>query len=535
MIKRIINDKYKLWYMVCFLFLGLIDQRRGSAVGETQMIFANLTGIVMALLLLPSLNRNEFKNKIFIIWTPICILFTIIACLLGTNIWRYQGQWNTAVFNVSVWSYFVIYMIKEKKKQEFIIKFQRPFFASLFILLFLMVLSVNEKQHTLTYLLIFGSFYLIGIPEDKRDDFRNGLLDGIISWFFIQQIVAFGFRPYDYIRYRGLYSGETQNGIFYTIVFCAFIVKWLYAVEEQKKWWIRLFYFFMAAGSVSFLFYTGSRSGLLGVLTVAIVLITKYDIVLKKTFYKWIMHGITLALCVCITLPIVYGCIRYFPVLLHHPIWFEGEYIEGKSVCSFDPWNSPKYISFEEALDDSVGRIVRAFGISYTSFTQTSAPNRFVMKAYAKEIEEPGSSPDNIFMLDNVDPRSGDQMWARKVIYTYYWNHLNLKGHTTRGQGFYTIYNRHYEHAHNIFLQMAYDYGIPAGILFIVIYLYSIIHSLRMKEVEGWMCAAFLIAILCFGLLEMVLTSGQITVALIWIMFYFVGDERRQIKDMCLC
>ena len=56
-----------------------------------------------------------------------------------------------------------------------------------------------------------------------------------------------------------------------------------------------------------------------------------------------------------------------------------------------------------------------------------------------------------------------------------------------------------------------------------------------MKEVEGWMCAAFLIAILCFGLLEMVLTSGQITVALIWIMFYFVGDERRQIKDMCLC
>ena len=204
-------------------------------------------------------------------------------------------------------------------------------------------------------------------------------------------------------------------------------------------------------------------------LTVAIVLITKYDIVLKKTFYKWIMHGITLALCVCITLPIVYGCIRYFPVLLHHPIWFEGEYIEGKSVCSFDPWNSPKYISFEEALDDSVGRIVRAFGISYTSFTQTSAPNRFVMKAYAKEIEEPGSSPDNIFMLDNVDPRSGDQMWARKVIYTYYWNHLNLKGHTTRGQGFYTIYNRHYEHAHNIFLQMAYDYGIPAGILYLFV------------------------------------------------------------------
>ena len=53
--KRVLNARLKLWYMICFMFFGLIDQRRGSAVGEIQMIFSNLTGIVVALLLLPSL------------------------------------------------------------------------------------------------------------------------------------------------------------------------------------------------------------------------------------------------------------------------------------------------------------------------------------------------------------------------------------------------------------------------------------------------------------------------------------------------
>ena len=70
---------------------------------------------------------------------------------------------------------------------------------------------------------------------------------------------------------------------------------------------------------------------------------------------------------------------------------------------------------------------------------------------------------------------------------------------------------------------MACDYGIPAGILFIGIYLYSIICAVRAKNQDGYMSAAFLIAVLCFGLLEMVLTPGQITVVLMWIMFYFVG------------
>lgn len=53
----------KWWYALCFVFLGIIDQRRGSAVGEIQMLFSNLVGVVMALLLLPSIKLEKKKQN----------------------------------------------------------------------------------------------------------------------------------------------------------------------------------------------------------------------------------------------------------------------------------------------------------------------------------------------------------------------------------------------------------------------------------------------------------------------------------------
>ena len=141
--KHILEQKQKLWYMICFMFLDLIDQRRGSAVGEIQMIFSNLTGIVVALILLPSLELTKFREKIYIIWLPICIVLTTIACLLQPFLWEYKGQWNTAVFNITVWSFLIIYMVKERKSFGFLAKIRKPFFASRLFYLFLMVLSVD--------------------------------------------------------------------------------------------------------------------------------------------------------------------------------------------------------------------------------------------------------------------------------------------------------------------------------------------------------------------------------------------------------
>lgn len=72
---------------------------------------------------------------------------------------------------------------------------------------------------------------------------------------------------------------------------------------------------------------------------------------------------------------------------------------------------------------------------------------------------------------------------------------------------------------------VAYDYGIISGILFLLIYLYSLYRAFRLCLKGNWTCIVFLLAILCFGMAEMVLVSGQITVTLMAIIFYFTGRD----------
>ena len=521
------TNKYILWYVAGFLMLGWIDQRRGSALGQTQMLFANLTGVVIAFMLLPGIPLRKFREKVYLYWTPVCVLLTAAACLVGNFYWEYKGQWISAVLNLTVWSYLILYLIRERKdeKEAVFRKLRQPFFWCMVLLFFLMQISVYGGILPLWYLLVFGGFYLIGIPEERTEDFFHGMTIGIIVWFFSQQTIAFGFRPYDSVRYRGMYSGTTQNGLFYMIVFCAFLLLWHKAVEQKKKWWVRGFYFLMSAGMVSFIIYTGGRAPLLGVIVAGFFLMAGYDIFCSKSFYRLMLHGVAMLLCIAVTFPLVYGCIRYLPTILHHPVWFDGEYVEGSSVCSFDPWNSSKYISFEEVMDHDVNRILEIVGIDTDALMEKMQNLLGGMKVQAKEADL-GQSPEHPFTIEGLDPMHSSTD-ARKIIYTYFLHHLNMRGHDRSFLGFYLTEEVYYEHAHNMFLQMAYNYGIPAGILFLGMYLYSLMKAVGMCRKGRWECAVFLIAIACFGMAEMTVTQGQITIPLMWISFYFAAREEK--------
>lgn len=522
---------YKWWYALCFVFLGIIDQRRGSALGTIQMLFTNLTGVVMALLLFPSIKFEKEKAKPYLLWTPVCAILAIIACIIGNNCWLYKGQGITAVLNIAVWSYLIIYVYQEKSYTELFARIKQPVFWCTCLCFVLMQLSVHEGIVPLWYLLIYGGFAVIGIPKERTEDFFDGMLTGIILWFFGQQIIAFGFRHYDYVRYRGLYSGETQNGMHYMIVFCAFLLKWISSKEKNKKWFVRFFYFLMSAVMISFTVFTGGKAPILGIAAVTAFVILGYNIFKRKTFYGVLLHAVTLAVCVVLTFPICYLSIRYLPTILHHPIWYEGEYVEGMSVCSFDPWNSSKYISFEDVVYYDVNRLLQFIGIEPDKWILQFQQFMKALPVHAEELNrqeiaenEAGSSPDNPFNIEELNGLSSST-GARKVIYTYYWNHLNFRGHDKEHSGFWISGDTYYGHAHNMFLQVAYDYGIIPGILFLLIYLYSLYRAFRLCLKGNWTCIVFLLAILCFGMAEMVLVSGQITVTLMAIMFYFTGRD----------
>lgn len=524
--KRLENGRADtLWYAVCFALLGLIDQRRGSAEGTLQLTFVNLTGIVLGMLLLPSMKREFWHTRLFRLWSVVCIPGVVFGCVWGQRYWIYPRQWYTAAANVVVIGYLVLYILWNRKEIGRESRLNKGCFFVVMGMLFFMQLSVHEVLWPLWFFFLFGSFYLIGVPGEKEDCLIEGMLLGIIAWFFVQQIIAFGFRPYDYVRYRGLYSGETQNGIFYMIAFCAFTGLWLSLKKRGAKLFGRILCFALSAGCVGFQLLTGGRASFLGLAAAAVLAYMAYDIVMCKSFRHWILQGIVLAVCIVVLFPAVYGCVRYLPVILHHPVWFEGEYNADTSVHSYDPWYSDRYISFQEALQENVGRMLQIVGIElFAEGGKVSFKTPAALTVHAAAQGEPGSSPENPFSFEETDFESSISI--RRTIYYYYATHLNFAGHSKAVSGFYMTNGYYYEHAHNMFLQIAYDYGMIAGVLFLVWNFWCLIRLLLRKDMQGIICASFLAAILVYGCAEMAVTTGQITLVLLFVCYYF-GMQRR--------
>ncbi len=525
--EKLRKNRCMLWYTLCFFALGMIDQIRGSAEGSVQMTAANCVGIVMAAMTVPSLRWERFRHNIYLVWTGISAAGGAAALLWGGRHYPYPNQWAAGVLNIVVWGYLVLYLLREGRRLPAAKRLRQPYFWCLSALYLLLFFTAKGSLQHLWFLLVFGGFYLIGIEKGHREDFFAGLLNGIILWFFVVQTLAFAFRPYDYLRYRGMYTLPTQNGVFYMLAYSAFFCKWLYAREKGKNRILRGLYFFLAAVCISLLLLTGGRSSLMGAAAATLALSVMYEIVHHKSFYRWIFHMLLLGGCVVLTFPLVYGGVRYFPVVLHHPIWFGGEYQEEYSVRSFDPWNSERYITFEEALDSSLGRVLMLFGINIWEDGGSAQGNRLLLTAQAAEMPVTGSSPENSFSDETRIDRK-NSISIRLGIYQYYLSNLNLWGHP--GDGFYLLEDMFIVHAHDIFLQIAFDHGVVTGIVFLGLSLYSLAvfgAGAWKKGLGGcWICLALFLPVFVYSLTELAHISGTITWTFFHLAFCLAGQEK---------
>ena len=74
------------------------------------------------------------------------------------------------------------------------------------------------------------------------------------------------------------------------------------------------------------------------------------------------------------------------------------------------------------------------------------------------------------------DPSESDYTNGRLDIWRSYLTALNLTGHDTMGT---TLHGKTMVHAHNTFLQAAYDFGIPGGLLLLLVLLWTFVRGIR--------------------------------------------------------
>lgn len=598
----------QLLYFLCFLAFELIDFLRNTQNGDIWSAAVGGTGLVMMVLIFSEYPLKEWHygkhTRVYMaIWTVCCLGIAGGSALwqqhfiLGIYKWTFfLGVWN-------VWWIFLVGQEIVKRLWKAGSLRAKPDLTGVLALVmaFLMTFSRSGRLWPVWFAAMFGMFYVTRFTREKLEQLFEAMVDATIVAFFVIQIYAYGFRPYDVIRYLGAYPNSNVASLHYLVVYTMVLCKLHYLEKKNAKRGLRIFFFLGAAGLLDFMFLTMGRTSWV----TAIVITCFYGIFViwknwKKKFSGVIARGAALVAAFVVLFPVVFGTVRFLPAVLHHPVWYSGEYSIEK-VHSFDPADSPKYIEMDEFLEAVFGRIVGTFYKGNTtqedeagnaestenvaadnavagdntgavivdnvaagnvtgeaSVAGNSTDNVVTVEAGTAEGKAGAGSADNTVAENTEDGENADRENAeqdnvnsavtgdasqtsyeiiekigpegmdealniRLSIYAAYLRNLNWFGHPD-AEGHYQFADIDYFswHAQNVWLQMAFSYGIPSGILFLILTVLLFRKNFLILKNAGnvpYKIIPFFICLLFFayGLMELDWNVGQYPLILLFI------------------
>lgn len=512
-------------YTLCFIALMIIDWTRGSQVGSTWAWTINMTGVVMTVILFSAYHPKEFLKPIYIIYSVIGVLALIVAHRWWMQnqaaIFRYQLL--TAILNIWLLGIPVIKLFLDtvvyRGKKLHISKTE----ILAVVMLLWMLFSVNEDIWPGWYLVMFGLFYHTEYSKENMEVLKQGMLDGIIIAFFLLQGAAFVFRPYDIVRYVGIYSNCNINALFYGIVWIAFLIRMYDVRKRNGKKWKEVLCFLFAGVLVAFSLMTGCRTAWLAMLASGFVYVVFADFQsLRYKAGKMFGNLILYAAIVCISFPITFVAVRYIPPVFHHPIWYDGEYHESK-VHSFDPWNSEKYVSWENLTDQISGRIEpfirKIFGNEQAGIARVQA-SYFTIG-------------DKTYDTSSQEYQDYESVLARLAFWDYYLKNGSIEGHIT-AEGHEVPGFDYVWHTQNTFVQFWYYYGIPSAILLLVIMVSLIFMGMKQMvrgHEDALVCLVYLVFWGVYGLTEAVWYPGEMILFLAFFTPKFLWQRNETNKE----
>ena len=558
-------------YTACFVFMCFIDQIRNNSLLIPQLSFANMTGICIGLIILIHFPLREFFGIPYAIWT---ILFT--AGVLGMRgsaetVYQYHmWQWYTGAANV--WLYG---MIAVRLLLGVLTGGERPkrnrFFLAVWLLMMVgMILSESDSVWPLWFLVMFGCFYFTEFSKTEVRLLLKGALNGIIIAFFLLQGFGSMFRAYEIeTRYTGIYSNSNMNALFYLVAGTAILAKlyWIYAERAslpKKIFWIAM------CGLVSaFLLLPIGRTSLM-LMGVEILLLNL--MILRRQVHRAFLRFFLRLAAVGVSV------ILFFPAAFYLARWIQPEY--GTSMIYSDddyreervraktPEEEQKYIELDVFAQEAFGRFLDILDSGYQERMRQGRRLLPMQKVYAAEEEiadlavqpagteeestaavpEPAPLEEMIFPTVQLmpseeegfvygsgsspeDPVFMNMEGAFRIrwgVYRLYLSRLNFAGHKTNENGLWLMSNFYASHAHDLFLQMFFNFGYITGALFVVFAVSGLIvilfRSLRKRGDSriNVTTMLFLLLFVGFGLFEIDWRVGHLPFTMYFMMQYFL-------------
>ena len=192
---------------------------------------------------------------------------------------------------------------------------------------------------------------------------------------------------------------------------------------------------------------------------------------------------------------------------------------------------SEKYVEFDELIQQHLARIIRTFVPEWgdLSIIMPYTNDRLVGESKTAIITR---GLTNVVATQEKTSKAIDlSLKDRAAIYKAYYNELTWWGNNITDEN---MVKMRY-HAHSLYLQIAFSYGIPAGMLLIIIAVGLSIYSYKrvIKDRNNpYVIIPFMVCIIFFGtgIMNVVWNTGQLMLFLV----YFTQYPFRKI-DACIC
>lgn len=430
-------------------------------------------------------------------WKEILSLFNLIYLAAAgaygyhyyqTHLTEDMDDLNRQVLKMSVWIAILLGLILIRTLISLCRrKLKRPAFwyAGVLALFFVLIIIFrNGRWWTVAMTVSFTLFYLNYGMWEHRERLLANIARGVVFQFLWATGYCLLHRPYVTFRnarYTHIFHTVTITASYLTMVECVAIVLLLAKLAKSRKLrdiWKELFFFGIVS---SYMIFTMARTAYFAVgVTVLFGLIIMAAGKGREKLVCFFKNTGLMILTVLVVLPVTFTLQRNIPALVSEPYLYEIEY---SMYCPDDvmrgrKMGSPNFMRVGRFIDVFCDKI---FGIPEGTFDIYGEQEEYrrTHDSEGNEIQEIAGTEMLVASLHYVpkiaqqeeayveDSQKEDYTNGRLDIFRSYIDQLNTTGHEEMGA---LLQNGEIAtHAHNIYLQVAYDHGIYVGIVFVVL------------------------------------------------------------------
>lgn len=478
--------------------------------------------IFLAIAFLMMYSERQFLNILSAVWLIVSIVGSVMHCRgfeKGTN------EHELAVLTCAVvvsWGFLLLNILKAwfKVLRQGKYRFEKPtVFQIVYGILWivfsaLMYFYQFEKVWVYTATLPFVTMFFLRFTPASKSRFLKNLANGILLSFGLVVLFCFIHRPHHYwmlYRYGGIFHTVACTGMYLAVVFGAAVGKLFGTLKARENMVLCCpFECFLVSVVAGYIFLTMSRTAYLSAFVTAALVVVLAALAFHKLLSNvWKEIGILL-LMVFLCFPLVFSAVRMIPAVINEPIRYDLEHQDrGFMVYRGDPIDSDKYMTVPRFFSTLFGRFQKEETV--TDEEEEAFDIGLPQEQYLVYIGDDFAGMDIKAVRDDEEDddeeeqeeEQSDVSNGRFAIFMDYVKALSFEGHEK--MALVNEDGKEHVHAHNSYLQVAYNFGMIAGVVFLVICAISLWYSIRLTMAQGEQFGIYIVPfalIIVFGLIS---------------------------------